>query len=227
MKVILPSQIDTKVKEIHLKLIRHFISDADIVYSDDPWLTGLHLEFNCFLINHLPKELNEDNCKRINGIGWFLVNESGNHHVAYKEVINCETTSGCISLESFLSVEEITKDTIKYLNYLLEDREDDDDIYLPQDPISAGIRYYKERTKWKKAGKPVRSQERVEELFKICSSCDYFEHGMIRSGFCGICGCGIKKTNSDTTLNKLSWATTSCPLKDPKWGPDTQPETHL
>jgi len=73
--------------------------------------------------------------------------------------------------------------------------------------------YLAERKKWAEAGKPMRSQERIEELFNICKECEHF-----RSYYCGICGCFI---NKGTTFNKLAWSSTRCPLeqisKIPKW----------
>jgi len=73
--------------------------------------------------------------------------------------------------------------------------------------------YLAERKKWADAGKPMRSQERIEELYQICKECEHF-----RSYYCGICGCYI---NKGTKFNKLLYATTICPLKDigetPKW----------
>lgn len=76
-------------------------------------------------------------------------------------------------------------------------------------------RYLEEKAKWKKAGKPVRSDERIKELFAICSPCEYYKLKTDHSGSCGICGCNIK--NRITSLNKLAWATTRCPLENPKW----------
>lgn len=76
-------------------------------------------------------------------------------------------------------------------------------------------RYLEEKAKWKKAGKPVRTDEKIKELFSICVSCEHYKKISELSGSCGICGCHLKNTN--TSLNKLAWATTKCPLENPKW----------
>ena len=72
-----------------------------------------------------------------------------------------------------------------------------------------------ERRTWKEYGKPLRSPERMEELFAICSDCEFFEPAKEGQGNCGVCGCQIRKTG--TRMNKIAWATTNCPLDEPKW----------
>ncbi len=76
-------------------------------------------------------------------------------------------------------------------------------------------KYLKERSKWKKFGKPLRKQEEMDELFSICLKCINFKKESDTVGLCGVCGCGIKKEG--TWLNKIAWGTTRCPLPDPKW----------
>jgi len=73
-----------------------------------------------------------------------------------------------------------------------------------------------ERAKWKKFGKPTRSEEEIGLLFDICAACPHFQKQSETTGDCGICGCHLKKTG--TFLNKLAWGTTRCPLpENPKW----------
>lgn len=81
--------------------------------------------------------------------------------------------------------------------------------------------YNKERKEWKQAGKPLRSDDRIQELYSICSSCPMFEKGKgYVPGYdrCGICGCQLHP--SAKKLNKLSWATTQCPANPPLWTSD-------
>jgi len=83
--------------------------------------------------------------------------------------------------------------------------------------------YQKERKKWKEAGKPIRSKERMEEIYSICEKCPFFnkEDGIIFDfDECDICGCNLHPT--DTKLNKIAWATTHCPDNPSRWGPDVE-----
>jgi hypothetical protein len=73
--------------------------------------------------------------------------------------------------------------------------------------------YVKAKQRWEKAGKPLRSPERVAEIYEQhCAKCPYFKDEVcnhIR------CGCPVKKET--LTRNKIEWATESCPLDSPKW----------
>jgi len=78
------------------------------------------------------------------------------------------------------------------------------------------ISYEQEHDAWVAAGKPVRSQAEVEEIFNThCKGCWHYD-GKI----CNICGCMI---NTTTGLNKLHWATTKCPDTPSKWGEKEEP----
>lgn len=67
------------------------------------------------------------------------------------------------------------------------------------------------RAKWIQAGKPVRTLDAVRQLYDTkCSPCYAFDNDM-----CGICGCRIKRNT--LMMNKLAWATESCPLAEPQW----------
>lgn len=83
-------------------------------------------------------------------------------------------------------------------------------------------RYAAERKIWKRAGKPMRTEERMIDIHSnICSQCPFFEPG---NGWlpgydrCGKCLCNLHPTH--TTLNKLAWATTHCPDNPERWSAD-------
>ena len=78
--------------------------------------------------------------------------------------------------------------------------------------------YAEERKKWVEAGKPIRTDERILEIYtKRCDPCDFR-----REGRCGLCGCFIKPKG--TLFNKIAWGTTKCPFKYMKlWGEETDP----
>jgi len=210
MNIILPACTSDELKQIHEKLIKHHVPDSNILYSNNKDHDGLYLEVNTFLI----KRPCVKTCCKYYGKGWGF---STCVATKYKDGIKCDNIDAYLDLDTFLHIPVITADSIKYLNELIESLSDNLEEYLRQDPLSMAIRYYKERSKWKKAGKPVRSKEQVEEIFKICSTCDYFENTKTGAGFCTICGCGIKLDSTDKNFNKLTWATTNCPAKTPKW----------
>jgi hypothetical protein len=80
--------------------------------------------------------------------------------------------------------------------------------------------FLQERKKWIKAGKPYRNEEKIKELFNICSSndCQNYILSSNNEGNCNLCGCRL--TPNKEYFNKLAWATTNCPLESPKWGPE-------
>lgn len=75
--------------------------------------------------------------------------------------------------------------------------------------------FFIERAKWKKAGSPRRTNKEINILFDICKSCDEYKKKNDIEGKCGLCGCRL--TNVKSYWNKLTWATTRCPLDEPKW----------
>lgn len=79
--------------------------------------------------------------------------------------------------------------------------------------------YEKEKKKWKKAGKPMRTKEEMERIYSICSKCPLFQkdEGWV-PGYdkCGVCQCNLHPTAKK--LNKIAWGTTHCPDNPPKWG---------
>lgn len=78
-----------------------------------------------------------------------------------------------------------------------------------------------EKIKWIQAGKPYRSLERIEEIFNICNGCTEYKPQNEREGSCGICGCRLTRLKEN--LSKNSWATTRCPLEEPKWIEEVEP----
>jgi hypothetical protein len=66
--------------------------------------------------------------------------------------------------------------------------------------------------RWRAAGRPLRSPERVDELFTdVCTKCpsESFIPTGVDTGRCVECGCWLKR--STMFLNKLAWPTEACP----------------
>ena len=78
-------------------------------------------------------------------------------------------------------------------------------------------RFARASRKWMAAGMPVRSPERIAELYQVCNACDKYITTKTGQGRCSLCGC---KVNLHGKMNKLLWATESCPLDPPKWTAD-------
>lgn len=77
------------------------------------------------------------------------------------------------------------------------------------------LNFAAEKYRWYKAGRPFRTDARIAELFDICNQCKYYNKSDEEHGNCSICGCRLTKFKA--TLSKNSWATTKCPLDEPKW----------
>jgi hypothetical protein len=74
------------------------------------------------------------------------------------------------------------------------------------------------KARWEEAGKPVRSDERVQEIYdQHCSQCPMLTATLLGEA-CKLCGCKLSREGN--WLNKLRWATESCPLEQPKWTAD-------
>ena len=60
--------------------------------------------------------------------------------------------------------------------------------------INLASKYLEELIKWKKAGMPYRSPEKIKELFIICSSneCGQYKKHSGGSGQCLVCGCSLR-----------------------------------
>ena len=71
---------------------------------------------------------------------------------------------------------------------------------------------------WLSHGRPFRNVHDINHIYyRICRECEHFEN----NGCC-VCGCRIVP-HERSPLNKLSMATTNCPLPDPKWVSDITP----
>jgi rRNA maturation protein Nop10 len=81
----------------------------------------------------------------------------------------------------------------------------------PPNLIRRGWNYWSAKRKWKKAGKPVRSDEEVEFILEtLCKPCnEYTEHDT-----CRLCGCPLNQ-DANALNNKIRMATESCPIG--KW----------
>lgn len=93
-------------------------------------------------------------------------------------------------------------------------------VLSPQPPlehaslITKAGRLRKELWRWAKAGAPRRSREDRKRVDAICAVCPYFNaSGNWGMGECQAPGCGCTKV-------KTALATSYCPLKPPKWGPE-------
>jgi hypothetical protein len=78
------------------------------------------------------------------------------------------------------------------------------------------VAYVSAVARWIAAGRPTRSQGRIDEILTtICDAkpvpCEHF-----RSGSCDLCGCKIN-ANPSALRNKLAMGTESCPLDLPRW----------
>ncbi len=83
------------------------------------------------------------------------------------------------------------------------------------DKLEIAARFAVEAAKWVKAGRPYRDEEKIKEIYQICSDCEHYKPQSPGRGECGICGCKLRAES--IMLNKIAWATTRCPLEQPKW----------
>jgi hypothetical protein len=56
------------------------------------------------------------------------------------------------------------------------------------------------------SGLPKSGQKMINERYKICKSCEFFDQKLSQ---CMICGCNIN--NKDIFMNKLAWKDQTCP----------------
>jgi hypothetical protein len=81
-----------------------------------------------------------------------------------------------------------------------------------QNIFNLAYRYTRALSRWIKAGRPVRSEEEIKQIFEThCAPCEAYDK---RSSACRHCGCRV---NFSTTapLNKIAMRTEECPLG--KW----------
>lgn len=71
------------------------------------------------------------------------------------------------------------------------------------------MNYFAAVRKWVAAGKPVRTEQEIQEIYeKHCSKCSMFDK---ERQVCNSCGCPAS-TNQPPLRNKLAMATEECPL---------------
>ena len=75
-------------------------------------------------------------------------------------------------------------------------------------------RYSQALRRWIAAGRPVRSDHRVQAIFETC--CQPCEHFDANRQVCKLCGCRVRPSGS-ALANKLKLATERCPASPPKW----------
>ena len=80
--------------------------------------------------------------------------------------------------------------------------------------LVAKVRSYgKALSKWRAAGRPMRSYKEVERIYwKVCMACAQFS---LEKATCKMCDCKVNRSKV-AMLNKIRMATESCP--DGKWG---------
>lgn len=88
--------------------------------------------------------------------------------------------------------------------------------------IKKGFNFARAYAKWALAGKPLRDDKYIFELYdNFCTQCPtkkFIEHEPGR-GECDECGCHVKRISSGLDhLNKLAWPTEGCP--DGHWNAD-------
>jgi hypothetical protein len=81
--------------------------------------------------------------------------------------------------------------------------------------IETAKRFAIAMAKWTAAGFPVRSDEEVNRLHEqVCTPCKNYQSRGDGVGRCGLCGCRL---NLSRGMNKLLWATESCPDDPPRF----------
>lgn len=91
--------------------------------------------------------------------------------------------------------------------------------------IKRGMKFLRAYVKWVEAGKPLRSDEYIFELYEICKACPTNKFIQKREGVgeCGECDCHILRASStETIINKLAFPTEGCP--DGHWQADVDEE---
>ncbi len=78
--------------------------------------------------------------------------------------------------------------------------------------VKTGATFISTEWVWINHGMPFREVMDINHLYyRVCSPCDYFANDA-----CLICRCRLVP-NERSALNKLSMATTNCPLPEPRW----------
>lgn len=80
--------------------------------------------------------------------------------------------------------------------------------------MSKVVNYGKEALRWWGEGKPYRTESEISGIFNDhCRPCEHFDRRSDARGVCRKCGCPLRLAGNN--LNKIAWATTSCPVG--KW----------
>lgn len=88
-------------------------------------------------------------------------------------------------------------------------------------PQARMMSYAQAIMRWMRAGRPVRSDERVADIYEtICRPCPHFDEDR---SVCRICGCFVRRDGA-AFLNKLRMATESCSADPPRWQPEYPPK---
>lgn len=84
--------------------------------------------------------------------------------------------------------------------------------------VKLGINFASALRRWVMAGRPVRTQQQVNELLSVCKSCPFFVKDT-KGDYCGKCGCPVNDKTDDPInhRNKLVMATETCPHDPPLW----------
>jgi len=78
--------------------------------------------------------------------------------------------------------------------------------------FNRAYRYTRALSHWIKAGRPVRDEAEIEQIFETCCKpCEAYD---AKSASCSYCGCRINLMKT-AALNKIAMATEQCPLD--KW----------
>lgn len=73
-------------------------------------------------------------------------------------------------------------------------------------------RYTRALSRWIKAGRPIRSENEIEDIYEThCKNCRAFDH---ETNSCKYCGCKLG-TGTNPLINKIAMATERCPVE--KW----------
>ncbi len=83
--------------------------------------------------------------------------------------------------------------------------------------VQLGLNFLSAVARWKLAGSPVRSQEQVSKLYKICQACPFMVRSKSGETACGKCGCPVNNRTDEPTKNKLALASEACPAEPPLW----------
>jgi len=83
--------------------------------------------------------------------------------------------------------------------------------------FNQAYRYARALSRWIKAGRPVREEAEIEQIFETyCKPCEAYD---VESSSCCHCGCRVNLMKA-ATLNKIAMATEECPLG--KWDTDKE-----